>query len=418
VTILLTLFNILFWVILIALAGLFILVFAGLKRRKRDRALKLLDSFNVTLEWEDGTRRTGVMRALGDSVMLTFDDAPQTSTTWLHYAPEWDLVTGVYRFNDNLNEHDLSRRMAQVKALQKAASLPKQAHPGKWLDKIADQALAVWAGLTRRPFPEPAYRAVTTDTQHLLAGYAGDAHNALLEMLLGKAVVVQHVARGRIHQRSGVLLAYSHRFLFLVNVPVLQIITIKFEQGDKEDQHLNLKWRWQNNQLEIRNLGLFPLLLDQILVGDVVRDLSMMIEPNSAFSLHIKRPARENVRLIARIMREADIVLPRNKAVVRFGVKASGQLPLLDIARLLPTSAASEDEEQRLRRELKQHPLNPAAAATLARQLVEKGRISEAERFYEMALSDARHLPDKGQRVQLELSYLRFDQRGEGEKTS
>ena len=416
-TILLALFKLLFWAILIALAGLIVLILAGLKRRRRDMALKLFDSFTVTIEWEDGTRRAGVMRALGNSVMIDLDDTRQTPAAWLHYAPEWDLVTGVYRFIDHLSEEALSRRTAQVKRLQQTARFPRRSHPGKWLDKIADQTLAMWSGLIGRPFPQTAYQALAGDAQPLLTGYAGDAHNAVLEMLLGKPVVVQHVARGRIHQRSGLLLAYSHRFLLLASVPVLQIMAIQIEQGDQEGQRLSLKWQWQNNQLEIRNLSAYPLLLDQIRVGKMVRDLSMMVEPKSAFSLHIERPAREDIRLIARIMREADSILPRNKAVVRYGIKAIGQSPMLDIARWLPASAVGEDEEQRLRRELKQQPLNPTAAATLARLLYEKGKIGEAERFYEMALRDARHLPDRGQRVQLELTQLRFDKHGEGEST-
>lgn len=419
IIIVIALLRLLFWLFLATLVVLGVMLLAGLKRRGRNAVLKLLDSFKVTIVWEDGTRRSGRMRVHDKAISLD-SDSHQTAAnaTWLQYTPEWAFMTGIYRFKDSLSEDDLNRRMAQLEDLRQKIAHRKRFQPGRWLDKLADEGFAWWASLHGRSFPQVTMTQVTQTGHHLLTGYAGDACNALLEMHLGKPVVVQHLTEGKRHQRPGILLAYGPRFLFLAHIPVAQKLTVQLGEGDDEGERLNLKWRWQNNQLEIRNLSTYPLLLDQIRLGDVVRDLSMMVAPESAFSLHIERPDNQDIRLFVRVIREADAIVPRSKAVLRYSVDSLKQLPALDVAMQLNALQNNDEEVQRLRQELKQHSPNPAAAARLARTLYESGDLQEAERFYRRALQDARHLPDKGQRVQLELAQLRFYQQDEGDLSS
>jgi hypothetical protein len=210
------------------------------------------------------------------------------------------------------------------------------------------------------------------------------------------------------------LVAYSRYFLFLTHTPLSQQVQVSLNPEKGAGQEFTLRWRWKHGQLEIHNLCPYPLLLDHIQLGDKVRDLSMMIAAESTFTLHVEAPSRGEVLLSARIIREADILLPRNRAIVRYAADLPGYLAALDVGVSLSPPDHSDAEEQRLRRELKQRPGDPAIAATLARHLYQKGNLAEAEHYYQQALAGARRLPDSGERVQLELTQLRMVREDEG----
>jgi tetratricopeptide (TPR) repeat protein len=173
-------------------------------------------------------------------------------------------------------------------------------------------------------------------------------------------------------------------------------------------QELTLRWQWKEGKLEIRNLSAYPLLLDHIRVAGQVQDLSMMIAPESAFSLRVEAPARGEVTLAARIVREGDMLLPRNRAIVRYAADLPDFLAALDVGVTLSPPEERDEETARLQRELKKRPGDPAIAAALARHLLQQGKLDEAERYYRQALRSARSLPDGGERVQLELAQLQM----------
>ena len=403
--------------ILLLLAGLLLW---GLRRRRHDRAIRLLDGFPVTLALMDGSRRSGVLRIHGSGLTLDYalhvsGHAPPAPITYLHYEPEWQEMNAIYRFGDDLRKQDRKRRGRQLDALSGLRKHRQRWQPGQVLDRGIEQLIAWWARARGQAFPTPYFHHLPERDRTLLVGYAGDHFNDLLSQNVGKQVVVRHFANNIIRRFQGVLLAYSRYFILLAQVPVSQQVKLPLHPRKGSGQVYTLRWRWQDGQLELRNLSAYPLLLDQIQLGEQVRDLSMMIAADSAFTLHVHAPEQGLCQLSARIVREADVLLPRNRALVRYAATLPGHLAALDIGEALAPPAGSEAEEQRLRRELQQHPTDAASAAALARHLHQMGRLDEAEQYYQQALTASRRLPDQGERVQMELMQLHMHKEDQGD---
>ncbi len=404
----------------IALAVVVLLALIGFYRRRRDGALALLDAFPAVIEHEDGVRHAGVLRVRDGGLTLEFalpgaEGLPPTPITYLHYSPENATLNAIYRFVDELDKGDRARRQQQIDAVGNPLPHKRSLRIARWPDRLADGVVRLWLGLHRRPFPETDFHPHPVTGGALLTGLAGDGYNALLETYIGKSVVVRHHTGHDLHRHQGLLVAYSPRFLFLAGAPVTDRLVVRLSPEKGAGQELTLRWQWRDGKVAIRNQGSYPLLLDRIQVGEQVQELSMMVASGQTFTLHVASPKQGDARLHAHVTREADILLPRQRAVVRHAAQLPGQLAAMGVSLALKPPREQEAEEQRLLRELQQHPSNAAAAVALARLMAHRGELAQAERFYEQALAHARNLPDRGERARLELDQLRIRQAEEGQ---
>ncbi len=415
---------ILLYRLFLTLLGLGLLLLAlmilwGLWRRRRDPALAHFNAFPAVIEHEDGARHAGVLRVHRDDVTLEFaipatGHNPPIPITYLHYHPEFRTIHVIYRFLDELDKKDRVRRQQQVDAVADFLRRRQRWHPGPWIDRLIDLLAALWMKLRGQTFPHVRFLSHPSIQGRLLVGLWGDAHNLLLASYLGRPVVVRHQTQQALHRHQGLLIAYSRDFLLIAGSPISQKTRISLNPKRGAGQEYTLRWRWQDDQLDIRNTGTYPLLLDRIQIGDASQALGMLIPPDQNFTLRLSPPPRGDVLLFARITREADLLLPRTRAVVRHAAEIPGYLAAVDMGMTLEFTPEQQNEEQRLRQELQRHPENAPAALALAQLLSAQGRWDEAERFYQHALSRARHLPDSGERAQLELEQLRVRRAEEG----
>ncbi len=405
----------------VAILVALLLTVIGLWLRRHDPALKLLDAFPAVIEHEDGARQAGVLRIRDGGVTLEFaipstTHSPSLPTTYLHYQVEFTAINAIYRFVDELDKEDRAHRQRQLKKINRWLL---RRRPLFWRTlslRLADAWLAFVARLRGNPFPRFRFHPHPVTGGSLLIGLWGDAYNPLLQPLIGKPVVVRHLVGNTLHHHQGTLLSYSPQFLLLASVPVSEFLILTLSPEKGAGQELTLRWQWREDRLQIHNLGAFPLLLDAIHLGSQTRSLSMLVAPGQDFVLRVAPPDQGAVKLEARITREADMLLPRERAIVRHAVELPGPLAAMEMRLVLKPSREREQEEEQLRRELQQRPDNAAAAVALARLLAEKGDWHEAERFYRQALAQAHHLPDQGRRAQLELDQLRIRRAGEGRK--
>ena len=403
------------------LVALGAMILIGFWRRSHDRALALLDAFPAVIEHEDGVRHAGVLRVRDSGLTLEFaipasGHSPPLPITYLHYRVEHATINAIYRFEDELDKGDRHRRDRQLNQLRTLRQKRKPHSITHWSDQLADGCIRLWRSLRGQAFPQPWFHPHPVTGGSLLTGLAGDAFNPLLESYLGHSVVVRHRVGHTLHRLQGLLVAYSPSFLFLAGVPVIEPVQVRLSPEKAAGQELSLRWQWQDDRIEIRNQGEHPLLLDRIQVGDQVQELSMMVSHGQSFSLQITPTNRDELMLYARIIRDADILLPRQRAIVRQAAQLPGDLGAMDVVLALKPSREQEAEEQRLRKELHQRPHNAPAAVALARLLMQKGELDEAERFYRHALDHDRNLPDQGERARMELDQLRIRRAEEGRK--
>ncbi len=416
---LILLYRLIFTLFGLGLLLLALMILWGLWRRRRDPALAYFNAFPAVIEHEDGARHAGVLRVQRDGVTLEFaipatGHNPPIPITYLHYHPEFQTIHAIYRFLDELDKKDRSRRQQQVDAVADFLHRRRKWHPGTWADRLIDLFVALWMKLRGRSFPHVRFLPHPTTHGRLLVGLWGDAHNQILASHLGRPVVVRHQTQQTLHRHQGLLITYSRDFLLIAGSPISQQSRIPLNPQRGTGQEYTLRWRWQDDQLDIRNTGTYPLLLDRIQVGETSQALGMLIPPDQNFTMRLSPPPRGDVLLFARITREADLLLPRPRAVVRHAAEMPGHLAAVDIGMALELTPEQKDEEQRLRQELHRHPENAPAALALAQLLSTQGRWDEAEHFYQHAITQARHLPDSGERAQLELEQLRVRRAEEG----
>ena len=294
---------------LLVAVGMFAL---GMKRRRHDRALRLLDAFPAVIEHEDGVRQAGVLRVRTRGATLEFavpatGHSPTAPITYLHYHAEFATINAIYRFIDELDKSDSLHRQKQLDAVNDFLGRRQGGAFWQWVDRWTDWWIGVWMGLRGLEFPQAYFDSHPLTGGSLLTGLVGDAYNALLEMNLGKTVVVRHLTGQTLHRRQGVLTTYSHRFLFLTGASISERARIHLSPEKKAGQELTLRWLWQDERLKIQNLGRYPLLLDRIEIGDQVQELSMLVAADDTFALHVAPPSRGPTILHARIIREVDM---------------------------------------------------------------------------------------------------------------
>jgi hypothetical protein len=127
--------------------------------------------------------------------------------------------------------------------------------------------------------------------------------------------------------------------------------------------------------------------------------------------LHLRGLAFAAPQLQVQVVRELDMILPRNRCVVRHRAESDSPEKLseiimdwvFDVGLAFSINSARSGRESKLRDELRHNPMDALAAANLGSLLLQAGSLVEAEKWLRLALSMGDSLPDGGRRVRMEL---------------
>ncbi len=407
-----TLLNLLLLTILMLalLLAILLLMAAFGRRRKQDRTLHAFEGYFVTVERRNGRIWSGILHLTTSGFEIRFPTAgsgnvPPAEASYIHYAVEYDALQALYRDVEGMGPEERKRRETDLRPEN-----GRRLHT-RWQDMLdtIEQGIAILTDREQVPLAVEIEGAGHNDMSgnRYLVGYVGNRHDPLLEGNLGQRMVCQLVVQDSVFERIGTLQAYSKRFLLLSDVlyPSARVLYLGREEHPRVETEVRLE---QNGRrLEITNLSPYPLLLDDLRMGEKVKDLGMVLEPQQSFHVVLERTEEIDCELRCQIVRRLDIILPRARAVVRYRAGHEDNRHLFDIGIALSPTRASPEQEERLRWELRQHPHNATAAASLGRLLYRRGDFAEAEGFFVTALQQPQALPDNGIRVHYELEQLR-----------
>jgi len=399
-----TALNLLALILLLLGAALIGLLLAARWRARPDRCLQAFDGYFVSVEGQEGRQAAGVLRLSATGFELAAaggGEDPGAEPRSLHFAVAYPHIQRIWRDVGMLGARERSRRLHDRERLLQRRS--------PW-SRRCDQGLDALAALSGRG-PQVQGRVAAHPARVAwpdpLIGYAGNRFDPLLEASLGQRVLCQLLLDGVLYERAGVLAAYSPDFLLLFDVPFPQPARITLAPGAEPRQEGGLRLQLTGRHLQIDNLTPYPLLLDTLRAGDAVKELGILLPPQEQLGLNLDGIGACEIAFQS--VREIDLLAPRRNAILRQRADV-GQDGLFAVGVALTGDENDQAQEERLRWELRQHPHNAAAAASLARLLSRRGALAEAEEWFRQALTLAqaqpRALADGGQRVANELAEL------------
>lgn len=391
--------------LLLLIAALLGLLLAILWRARPDRCLQAFDGYFVVVEGQGGRQTAGVMRLAAAGFELISPAAAEMgpiAASTLHYAAAYPHIRRIWREVGTLSARERSRRLHDRERL-----LAGRSRWQRGLDMTLDAGAAFLATVSGRA-PRIQSRTAGSAADRVpwpdpLIGYAGNRFDPLLEACLGQRVICQLLLGDTLYERVGLLAAYSPDFLLLLDVPFPQPGQIALAAGQEMQQEWGLHLELTGRHLQISNQTPYPLLLDALRTGDKVKELSILLQPQQQLGLNLDVAGACEITYQA--VREIDLLAPRQNALIRQRADA-GQQGLFAVGVALAWDEADQAQEERLRWDLRQHPHNAAAAASLARLLYRRGALAEAEEWFQQALAQPRALADGGQRAAGELAEL------------
>ena len=321
-----SLFTDLFWATLafIFLAGI---IGTIIGRRQKDRCLKLLDDFHVTLARNSGEVFWGDLRVYPQGLEVEFDTPHATrlgtqKTGVLIYEKELGDFVGVLRTFSELTQAEKIQREDQVVArFQPGAMRRFMRGMRNWVGTVQDafgQALSLFLGQMQKS--NIVFKNQKNNMQNMgnqLIGFTGNAWEPMLERLLGKPVVVElktDAMGDEPMSLSGYLAEYSSKYI--------AIFTTHKDQGEAvslnltaELSHPAFELTQADGKWVLRSKALRPWVIEKQEWAGNSKEVGSILTKGSAVVL----PQTEQPSVVwGRELKEVDAVLSRAHAVVRY----------------------------------------------------------------------------------------------------
>jgi hypothetical protein len=347
-------------IVLTSLIGFYV------RMRRRDRCLRDLDGFQVTIETKDGHVAWGTLRTYATGVELLYlgadpnvQAAPPpalpragggpptplplnpragqgggssveryTKHSYILYNHELPRIECFYRFHDHQSPKNRRRRERDIiktfepglprrvgRALRNVLTTFRDAIVQSLNAILGARAAATQSAVLTK------HEELTASGAELMESAVGSAYDPLLEHYVGHYVVLEMQTQGEVEEEHGILKEYSSQYIELLNARVEVPLYI----------YLRRRPRYADKLVHIRQEGrvahVWHSLAHPIVVGAVCseageRELDLPLAPRQ----HIQIPLTEaeaagplsfswSVRCLA------DLIVPRDSALVRHAGK-------------------------------------------------------------------------------------------------
>lgn len=408
------------WSLVATLAFIFIATLAGawLRARRVDPCLHAFADYHVTLELADGKLVWGTLKVTASGLELCYRHAVQddahVEASYVLYRPEYPLIQAIYRYARGLNEAEGRRRTRDVQ---------RWFHPGpfrflvrkvrSFLAMSSDafnEVIGLLLGKARRPY-------ITETGEGYLKRFGGELivqaaleHDPLLERFIGQRVVVEIAEDEEVHEHVGIFKNYSADFFELLDLhyPVPQRVPLHAEAPNWDER---IRVIPTDGSVMLTNQGEMPVLVESLEEnGEERLSFDVLVDPGESVTLAVGRVGPDAL-LRLRVVQELDLIVPRQRCVIRHRAAPIPPERLTDIIFDLGLSLRSGDREQerekRLRELLELDANNAPAAAQLGALLIRRQAYEEAAYWLDHALARRDSLPDRGRRAEMERRELR-----------
>lgn len=339
----------------------FATVLALIQARRRDRCLKSLDGFHVTLAEKDGDLTWGRVEPYASGLEITYAApvaarAGHVERSFLFYKDQYETMDALYRYPEGLSEEEKKRR---------AEIIHRTAHPGfgrrlwrkvrNWVSMVRDalvQSAGMLIGMTKTKMPGAA--VLSGQEQQLkslsgeVIGHAGNAFDPLLEKHLFRQVVLEVTLDGQTRSYCGWLKDYTSQFIEVVDAfanGAEAPLPLKGYAPAEADALEGVTLGVEAGRLRVENATGDVLSLQRLTAGDWGRPIGCVVPPGYTADLALPPgTAPEAVRVEIGSVERFDLVVPRAHAIVRHAADGSkGRTGSSSGAPVLSKAPAAED---------------------------------------------------------------------------
>jgi hypothetical protein len=333
------------------LAIILLLVFATIlgviQQRRRDKCLKHLDGFHVTLAEKGGDLTWGDVEIFSTGLEITYNEPVQArqghlERSFLFYKDQYGGMDAVFRYPEGLPPEEQERRRQQLRRTVDPSLFRRTKRTLRnWLSIVRDAAvqaasLAIGAAKARSPgsavlsSQEGQLKALSGE----IIGHVGNAFDPLLESHLFTQVVVEVTTDGTTRSYCGWLKDYSAQFIEVLDAFVetqpepFSVAT--FAAGDAPP---GVTIRVEGGSAVVQNAGQSLVYWEAVeanRLGEATpwrRTMGVVLPPATSADLTLP-PGTDAASARFRLCRadRVDLVVPRTHALVRHGARGSTQV--------------------------------------------------------------------------------------------
>lgn len=308
------------------------IISAFIRRRQRDRCMKLFDDYHTTYLSTKSDPIWGDLRVTSSGVEVVFDAEyisrrGLSKTSALVYADELVDAIAFCRPVGGLKDDELRRREIQLKRSINPKLFRRMI---RWVynaintisDAIARTFSMVVGRVARTGSVATAIKNHQGDVDAFgktVLGIVGNSYEPLLERHIGAPVVCSITPTQGTEQieMPGYLVEYSARYLAIYNTDPEPIELIRHSIDDHTERD---EYTVSVDDLAIRVActGKESLVLSRMIADGEETDLAIALLPGTR--VRIARPSgAERIELEMAITRRVDLVIPRTRGTVRFG---------------------------------------------------------------------------------------------------
>ena len=404
-------------VILSALVG------AYLNGKRRDRCLEHFERDPVNVELLGGRQIWGRLHVEPTGIELIYasdhrDVQEHIETTYLLYKDEFPQIQAIYRYCDAMDEDELQRRQAMIDKVFHPRPGARLRRRLRNFISLASDSLAQAIGVIVGSSKARGSKFVTEESQEYftslgsnLIGYAGTEYDPLLERYVGVKVVVELTEGDTVYEHVGILRDYTADFLEMLDIhfPITQKHPLATPGAGLETPFLRANR--SGKSLYLANAGKNSLLLQTVTAAEQEMSINAVLDADEDLALELPPAlAGADIELNIKIVRQLDFIIPRARALIRHKAERYDPDQVFDIGFGLKSDYTTE--EKKLHAALDDNPDDANSAVVLGQLLFKRGRLQEAERWFNYALARRQQLTDQGKLAERQLRYIKLKRSG------
>jgi hypothetical protein len=315
---------------------------AILRARRRDRCLRALHDFHVTLSEQDGDLVWGRATIYATGLEIEYPKpvvarAGHLERSFLFYKDQFGTMTALYRCPEGLSEAEQVRRTRMIEQTANPSPLRRTGRwMRNWIGMVRDalvQAVGLLIGVAKTKAPGSAVFSSQEQNMKTLSGeiigHTGNAFDPLLEQHLFTQVVVEVTMDDVTRSYCGWLKDYTSEFI--------EILDAYANTSDTIPQHVRpcapgstdlpyIKVTVRDGRLHVTNQRARMLYIQQITAGDWTHPVDAVLPPGAQVDVTLP-PSTDpaDARAWVGTADRVDMVVPRHHALVRHAAGGSDE---------------------------------------------------------------------------------------------
>ena len=325
------------------------MVAAFIAARKRDRCLKRLGGYPVTVAEQSGRQAWGVLKVFSPGVELVYEtpfDAPP-KRSFLIYEGELGRLLAIHRFADRLGAEDRRRRQRQVQRLVHPSPASRAARWARNVVNTFRDALVKAMGMTVQQAAQTSPTLAAQGGQinaigTLLVGETANAYEPMIEQYLTRPVILEATSPADPDKRKteyhGYLGEYSAQFVLLVDVRRRFTQDVPLEGDVHRLLEDTVEVRADGQTVHLANGAAVPVVVEGVTAGGTWHEVGTTVGPGEGAAVAVPAAAgaatqdeaesgadapspAPTVRLAWE--RTFDLVVPRSVGIIRHASEAA-----------------------------------------------------------------------------------------------